>query len=232
MKPKVLIVDDSEDIRLLVKKALSDIYIIETADGHDNAITKAYEFRPDIFILDIMLGESSGYELCSKLKSQEEFKSVPVIFLSSKTGSNSRITGYKLGAINFLEKPFENEELREILNTTLNSIKLNETNDQLNNKEITLNIASQEVLISGNSVHFTSSEFKILHLLLKNNNIVLSREKILNYISPSNLQASDRMIDTYISAIRKKIQKTSFSIKSVYSEGYKIINTWVNNNIY
>lgn len=226
MKSKVLLVDDSEDMRLLVQKALSDTYIVETADNIDNAIIKAFEFRPDIFILDILLGDASGYELCSNLKSKDEFKSTPVIFLSSKTGSNSRITGYKLGAVNYLEKPFENEELKEMLSATLSSVKLNEGNDLLNFHEITLNVPSQEVIITGEKIHFTSSEFKIIHLLLKNNNRVLSREKILNYIAPGNLQANDRMIDTYISALRRKIKTSSFRIKSVYGEGYKIINTY------
>src|SRR5690606_4805227 len=124
------------------------------------------------------------------------------IFLSAKTGSNSRITGYKLGAVHYLEKPFEPEELREIVNTVLRNLKVDTQLEIVDYNDISLNIPSQEVLIKGEKTHFTSSEFKIIHLLLKNAQRVLSREKILNHIAPGNERVNDRMIDTYISSIR------------------------------
>jgi DNA-binding response OmpR family regulator len=225
MKAKILVVDDTPDVLFLIKKSLEKNYIIETATNADETMLKVNEFHPDLIILDIVLPEVSGFEICSLLKSKEDFRSTPIIFLSGKVGTNSRITGYKLGAVNYIEKPFEPEELREVVNATLVNIKEHENNDLLNFEEITLNIPSQEVIISGEKIHFTSSEFKIIHLLLKNNNRVLSREKILNYIAPGNLQANDRMIDTYISALRRKIKESSFAIKSVYGEGYKIISS-------
>lgn len=223
MKSKILIVDDSEDIRVLVKKILGDKYIIETAQNSDEALTRAIEFTPDLILLDIMMPDTSGYEICSQLKSRDEMKNTPVIFLSSKTGSNSRITGYKLGAIQYIEKPFESEELKEVVNSVLKNVSRTDQNEIQNYEDITLNIPSQEVVVIGERVHFTSSEFKIIHLLLKNTNRVLSREKILNHIAPGNFSANDRMIDTYISALRRKIKKSNFQIKSVYGEGYKII---------
>ena len=223
IKSKVLIVDDNEDIRILIKKTLSNHYITSEAATSDEAMTKAFEFNPDLIILDIMLPDTSGYEICSQLKSKEEFKNTPIIFLSAKAGSNSRITGYKLGAIQYLEKPFEPEELREVISSILKNVSSIDTSEVQNFEDIVLNIPSQEVVVTGERIHFTSSEFKIIHLLLKNKNRVLSREKILNHIAPGNFSANDRMIDTYISALRRKIRPSHFAIKSVYGEGYKLI---------
>ncbi|PIK15745.1 response regulator transcription factor [Halobacteriovorax sp. JY17] len=223
MKSKILIVDDSEDIRVLVQKILGDKYILAMAENSEEALTKAVEFAPELILLDIMMPDTSGYEICSQLKSRDELKNTPIIFLSSKTGSNSRVTGYKLGAIQYIEKPFEAEELKEVVNSVLKNISRTDQNEIQNYEDITLNIPSQEVVVIGERVHFTSSEFKIIHLLLKNTNRVLSREKILNHIAPGNFSANDRMIDTYISALRRKIKKSNFQIKSVYGEGYKII---------
>ena len=99
------------------------------------------------------------------------------------------------------------EELKEVVNSVLKNISRTDQNEIQNYEDITLNIPSQEVVVIGERVHFTSSEFKIIHLLLKNTNRVLSREKILNHIAPGNFSANDRMIDTYISALRRKIKK-------------------------
>lgn len=223
MKSKILVVDDSEDIRVLVKKSLEPYYLVETVATADEALSKAWEIRPNLIVLDIMLDGASGYELCSQLKSSDELKQTPVIFLSAKTGSNSRITGYKLGAVQYLEKPFETEELKEVVTTVLKNLKVEGQIEVMDYADITLNIPSQEVAILGEKIHFTSSEFKIIHLLLKNGQRVLSREKILNHIAPDNHKVNDRMIDTYVSSIRRKIRASSFAIKSVYGEGYKIV---------
>ncbi|WP_164848293.1 response regulator transcription factor [Halobacteriovorax sp. HLS] len=222
LKSKILIVDDSEDVRLLIRKTLENNFILEEAQTSDEVMTKAYDFKPDLIVLDIMLPDTSGYEICSQLKSKEEFKNTPIIFLSSKVGSNSRITGYKLGAIQYIEKPFEPNELKEVITAVLKSVSSIDTSEIQNFDDIVLNIPSQEVHVTGEKIHFTSSEFKIIHLLLKNKNRVLSREKILDHISPGNFSANDRMIDTYISALRRKIKPSHFSIQSVYGEGYKI----------
>lgn len=224
LKSKILVVDDNEDVRVLVKKILDPSYTVEAVASAEECLEKAWEFKPNLIILDIMLEDSSGYELCSQLKSNEELKNVPVIFLSAKTGSNSRITGYKLGAVHYLEKPFEPEELREVANTVLRNLKVDTQLEVVDYNDISLNIPSQEVLIKGEKIHFTSSEFKIIHLLLKNAQRVLSREKILNHIAPGNERVNDRMIDTYISSIRRKIRPSNFAIKSVYGEGYKIVS--------
>jgi len=223
MRQSVLLVDDCQDIRLLVSKVLDPQYEVVSVGTAEEGLAKAWELKPNLIILDIMLDDQSGYELCSQIKSIEELKNTPIIFISSKTGANSRITGYKLGAVHYLEKPFETEELRAIIQTVLSNLKTESVLEVVEYEDISLNIPSQEVLIRGDKIHFTSSEFKIIHLLLKNSQRVLSRESILNHIAPDNHKVNDRMIDTYISSIRRKIKPSNYAIKSVYGEGYKII---------
>jgi DNA-binding response OmpR family regulator len=223
MKKTILFVDDCEDTRLLVEKILGTQYNVKMASTSSQAIELAWQIKPSLIILDIMLDDSNGYEVCSQLKSNDLLKDTPVIFMSSKTGSNSRITGYKLGAVHYIEKPFEHEELKAIVTTVLNNMKKDNVLEIVDYQDISLNIPSQEVKIKSEKVHFTSSEFKILHLLLKNEQQVLSREIILNHIAPDNHTVNDRMIDTYISSIRRKIKPSNFQINSVYGEGYKIV---------
>ena len=119
MKNTILLVDDCEDTRTLVTKILDPQFNIVTSSTAEEGLNKAWELKPDLIILDIMLDDASGYELCSQIKSMEELKNTPIIFISSKTGSNSRVTGYKLGAVHYIEKPFETEELRAIITTVI-----------------------------------------------------------------------------------------------------------------
>lgn len=223
LKQTVLIVDDCSDTRELVSKVLDPQYEVVSASTAETGLARAWEVKPNLIILDIVLDDQSGYELCSQIKSIEELKNTPIIFISSKTGANSRITGYKLGAVHYLEKPFEIEELRAVIHTVLSNLKTESVLEVISYEDISLNIPSQEVHIRGDKIHFTSSEFKIIHLLLKNSQRVLSRESILNHIAPDNHGVNDRMIDTYISSIRRKIKPSNYAIKSVYGEGYKII---------
>lgn len=223
LKQTVLIVDDCMDTRELVSRVLDPQYEVTTASTAEEGLAKAWEVKPNLIILDIMLDDQSGYEVCSQIKSIDELRNTPIIFISSKTGANSRITGYKLGAVHYLEKPFEIEELRAVIHTVLSNLKTESVLEVVDYEDISLNIPSQEVVIRGDKIHFTSSEFKIIHLLLKNSQRVLSRESILNHIAPDNHSVNDRMIDTYISSIRRKIKQSNYAIKSVYGEGYKII---------
>ena len=219
MKQSVLIVDDCQDMRELVSKVLEPSYDVVTVATSDEALAKAWEIKPHLIILDIMLEQGSGYELCSQIKSMEELKNTPVIFISSKTGANSRITGYKLGAVHYLEKPFEPEELRAVIQTVLNNLKTESVLETIDYTDISLNIPSQEVAIRGEKIHFTSSEFKIIHLLAKSPNKIFSRDYITNLLWP-NVHVQNQNIDTHLSNLRKKLKPFSQYIKTIKSRGY------------
>jgi DNA-binding response OmpR family regulator len=144
-----------------------------------------------------------------------------VIMLSAKTGATARATGYNLGAINYVEKPFEIAELKAIINSTLKGRSSSEEIIRIGNLEIDL--LKQNISIDGNLMTLTSSEFKLISHLAKRPNQVFSREILVGIVSPDNLDVTDRTVDNHISSLRKKLKEARVEIKSIYSEGYKLV---------
>jgi len=218
---KILAVDDNFTMRKLLESALKNDYEVKLAKDGAEALEIVVSFLPDIVILDIMLPDMSGYEICSQLKSDKRFSELPVIMLSAKTGTTARATGYNLGAINYVEKPFEISELKAIINSTLKGRSSSEAIIRISNLEIDL--LKQSISIDGNLMTLTSSEFKLISHLAKKPNQVFSREILVGVISPNNLDVTDRTVDNHISSLRKKLKEAGVKIKSIYSEGYKLV---------
>jgi DNA-binding response OmpR family regulator len=218
---KILAVDDNFTIRKLLESALKNDYEVKLAKDGAEALEIVVSFLPDLVILDIMLPDMSGYEICSQLKSDKRFSELPVIMLSAKTGATARATGYNLGAINYVEKPFEISELKAIINSTLKGRSSSEAIIRISNLEIDL--LKQSISIDGNLMTLTSSEFKLISHLAKRPNQVFSREILVGLISPDNLDVTDRTVDNHISSLRKKLKEARMEIKSIYSEGYKLV---------
>ena len=129
------------------------------------------------------------------------------------------MSGYEVGALNYIEKPFEISELRSIVRSLL---KVHSRDEIIEAHDIVIKIQTREVLINGLEVKFTTKEYKLLLNFMKNINHVFKREKLLNDISSDNLNVTDRVIDNHISSLRKKLKNSSFQIKTVYGEGYKL----------
>lgn len=219
---RIIAVDDNEIIQKLIYASLKDEFDVTIVGNSNELFEVVAKINPELILLDIMLPDDSGYEICTKLKSDKRFENIPVIFLSSKTGSVARSTGYNLGAINYIEKPFQISELRSIIISTLKNKSISEDIIQISNLEIDL--LKGIVFCEGEHVVMTSSEFKLLVHFVKNINKVFSREELVNVVSPFNNEVTTRIIDNFISSLRKKIEKTSLQFKTVYGSGYKMIN--------
>jgi len=222
VKKRVLVVDDNEAILTLIVETLKSQYEVATAENALEATDQLEQFSPDLVLLDIILPDMSGYEVCSQMKAHEKYSSIPVVLISSKTGSASRTTGYQLGAVNYLEKPFSPEELRAIVERILKDSE-KAVPESLKIGDLSINLATQEVKRGDKLYNLTGSEFKILTHLSKNPSQVVSRDKLLNIVAPNQLEINDRLVDTHVSAIRRKIKESSVSIKAVYAEGYKLL---------
>jgi DNA-binding response OmpR family regulator len=218
---KILAIDDNFAIRKLLESALKNEYDVKLARDGAEALELVTSFVPDLVILDIMLPDMSGYEICSQLKSDKRFSELNVIMLSAKTGTTARATAYNLGAINYIEKPFELSELRAIISSTLTNKSSSEEVIKVDDLEIDL--LKQSISMNGNAINLTTSEFKLISHLAKRPNQVFSREVLVAIISPDNLDVTDRTVDNHISSLRKKLKDSHAEIKSVYSEGYKLI---------
>lgn len=220
----VLVVEDDPKIRKLVKIYLQkDGYeVMEAADGQE-AMKKIEQFDSCILILDLMLPKISGEELCRWVR--EDLKSMmPIIMLTAKVSEKNRIQGFKLGADDYVVKPFSPAELMVRIEAVLR--RTSSRCGKLSFTGFTLKPAKGEALINGEALELTQFEFKLLHLFMKHPNQVLSREQILNDIYENNQKAVlERTIDVHIKHLREKIKEKTPKdyIQTVRGMGYKFV---------
>ncbi|HEY4552618.1 MAG TPA: response regulator transcription factor [Bacillaceae bacterium] len=220
----VLVVEDDPKIRQLVKIYLQKegYEVIEAADGLE-AKEKIEQFDPCILLLDLMLPKISGEEICRWVR--EDLKSMmPIIMLTAKVSEKERIHGFKLGADDYVVKPFSPGELMVRVEAVLR--RTASRCGKLTFTGFTIKPAKGEAWIRGEQLDLTHFEFKILHIFMQHPNQVLSREQILDFLYENNEKAvSDRTIDVHIKHLREKIkEKTPKNyIQTVRGMGYKFV---------
>lgn len=218
MSAKILIAEDNEVLVKLYTSSLQNDYELQFARNGIEALNLLEKWTPDIMILDIMMPDMDGYELISALKNDKRYKDIPVIFSSAKSGVTNRTSGYEFGAIGYIEKPFEIAELRSIVRSTVRQFGKNKP--VLEFKGVKLNLLNNKVECNGELLDFTLSEFNILAKLVTQPDRVFSREQLLDCLKGDHLNVSDRVVDSHVSAIRKKLKKSELQIKSKYGSGY------------
>ncbi|MBY0122831.1 response regulator transcription factor [Bacillus sp. S/N-304-OC-R1] len=220
----VIVVEDDPKIRNLVKIYLKKegYEVIEAVDGFE-AKEKIEQLDPCVLLLDLMLPGISGEEICRWVR--EDLKSMmPIIMLSAKVSEKNRIHGFRLGADDYVVKPFSPAELMVRLEAVLR--RTASRCGKLTFNGFTIKPAKGEAWINGEQLDITHFEFKILHSFMQNPNQVLSRERILDYIYQNNEKAvSDRTIDVHIKNLREKIKEKTPKeyIQTVRGMGYKFV---------
>lgn len=217
MNKKILVIDDSEEIQFLVKAALKNKYELTSCITAKDAMKAIEKESFEIILLDLMLPDISGFELATFIKESSKNKEAFIIVISAREDVNSKITAYSLGALNYIQKPFQPSLLSAVINSTL-SIKTQERVNQIELDSIIVNILTQTIEVEGKAVKTTSSEFKIFCYLLQRVGQVI-REILFNIIA-DNDKVSDRVVDTHISSLRKKIMSEKVIIKAEYKAGY------------
>lgn len=204
----VLIVEDDSKIRQLVRIYLEKegYEVLEATDGLD-AKNKIQDYDPCILILDLMLPVLSGEEICKWIR--EEIKSpIPIIMLTAKSSEKSRIDGFKLGADDYVTKPFSPAELMVRIEAVLR--RTASRCGKLSFRGLTIKPHKGEALVNGEKLELTYFEFKILHLFMQHPGQILSRTQILNSIYANNEKAvTERTIDVHIKNLREKIKQKS-----------------------
>ncbi len=220
-KKKILIVDDEDDLCEILQYNLENAgFIADIAHSSEESLKKSlYEY--DLFILDVMMGAMSGFRLTEKLR--KEYKILaPVIFLTAKDTENDVLTGFSLGADDYIAKPFSINELtarvRAVLKRSESEAKKN--NDLLMFGDIELDNVKKRVLIDKDRIDLTKKEFEILKLLFENQGKVFSREDILHRIWGGSVVVTDRTVDVNIARIRSKIGKYGSNLKNKTGYGY------------
>jgi len=199
-KEKILIVDDEEDVLELVQYNLDkNGYRIETATTGEKALTKARTKLPDLIILDLMLPDIDGLDVCKKLKSDTKTQNIPIIMLTAKGEEADIVTGLELGADDYVTKPFSPKVLvarvRRILHKT---IARNLEKAPVKIHELTIDPARRQVLIKNKPVDLTFTEFNILYTLAKRPGLVFTRYQIVDMLHGDDYLVTDRAVDVQI----------------------------------
>ena len=219
-----MVVDDEEDLCEILKFNLeNEGYEIDTANSAEEAL-KMDISSYDLLLLDVMMGEISGFKMASMLKKDRKTAGIPIIFITAKDTENDTITGFNLGADDYISKPFSLREVTARVKAVLRRTKQEESKidlpEQLTYRTLVLNIVKKKVSIDGEEVALTKKEFEILLLLLQNKGRVFSREDILHRIWSDEVYVLDRTIDVNITRLRKKIGAYGKCIVTRLGYGY------------
>lgn len=218
----ILVVDDEEDLCEILKFNLeTEGYNVETANSAEEALHKGIA-RFDLLLLDVMMDGMSGFALAHKLKSDPKTANVPIIFLTAKDTENDTVTGFNLGADDYISKPFSLREVmvrvRAVLRRTAGNAK--EEPKIINYQGLVLDLDKKTVSVDDKEVPFTKTEFELLHLLLSERGRVFSRQELINKVWPQDVVVLDRTVDVNITRLRKKIGRFSKCIVTRLGFGY------------
>ena len=220
---RILVVDDEQDLCEILKFNLeTEGYEVETASSAEEALTLDLPTF-DLMLLDVMMGEMSGFALARKLKAEESTKDIPIIFLTARDTENDTVTGFNLGADDYISKPFSIREVmvrvRAVLRRTADAQGQAQPS-VLKYKGLELNLDNKTVSIDGEQVPFTKTEFELLRTLLEEKGRVFSRQELINRIWPQDVLVLDRTVDVNITRLRKKIGRFSKCIITRLGFGY------------
>ena len=220
---RILVVDDEQDLCEILKFNLeTEGYEVETAGSSEEALTLNLPSF-DLLLLDVMMGEMSGFALARRLKADDATKDIPIIFLTARDTENDTVTGFNLGADDYISKPFSIREVmvrvRAVLRRTADSQAQGEPS-LLRYQELELNLDNKTVSIDGEQVPFTKTEFELLRTLLQEKGRVFSRQELINRIWPQDVLVLDRTVDVNITRLRKKIGRFSKCITTRLGFGY------------
>lgn len=220
---KILAVDDEEDLCEILKFNLEiEGYEVDTAFSAEEAL-KLDLTQYSLLLLDVMMGEISGFKMASILRKEEKTANIPIIFLTAKDTENDMLTGFNLGADDYISKPFSIRQViarvKAVLRRTTESNE-RKTSDVLTYGTLELDTKRIKASIDGQEIPLTKKEFEILKLLLENRGNVFSREEILSRIWKDEAYVLDRTIDVNITRLRKKISPYGKNIVTRLGFGY------------
>jgi two-component system alkaline phosphatase synthesis response regulator PhoP len=228
MTPKILLVDDEKDIVEFLQYNLEQegFKVIVAYDGKE-ALEKISK-KPDLIILDVMMPRMDGYETCSKIKTMEEYKNIPIIFLTAKSSEIDEVHGLNIGAVDFIQKPISPKKLVARVKSNLRKMETGDSS-QSQSKEIAIgplviNKEKYSVLLDGKPIILPKKEFEILAYLAGSPGKVFHRDKILNDIWGTDIFVVERTIDVHVRKIREKLDEYSDLIETIKGVGYRFKN--------
>lgn len=224
MKKSIFVIDDEKDIREILKiNLVSEGYSVTTFSSADEAKKGFASEKPDLILLDIMMEGKDGFEFCREIRSNEKFKSIPVIFLSAKSEEFDKVLGLELGGDDYLTKPFSIKELRSRIKAVLRrsgTVSEAAKSAILKYKGVELNLDQYSLKVDNEEIKLTKTELNILSLFMENPGKIFSRDNIINSVRGHDVFVVDRTIDVHIMNLRKKLGDYKNIITTFSGIGY------------
>ena len=221
---RILVVDDEQDLCEILKFNLeTEGYQVETANSAEEALEKDIASY-NLLLLDVMMGGMSGFQLAKQLKNSEVTAHIPIIFLTARDTENDTVTGFNLGADDYISKPFSIREVmvrvRAVLRRTASRLEGAEEPTVISYQGLLLNLDKKSVSVDGEDVPFTKTKFELLRLLLEERGRVFSRQELIDRVWPKDVLVLDRTVDVNITRMRKKIGRFAKCIVTRLGFGY------------
>ena len=226
MKPRILVVDDEPDALELIQYNMKTAgYDVVTAADGEEALKKARSSNPSLVILDVMLPEVDGLEVCKSLRRDPVTAAIPIIMLTAKAAEIDRVLGLELGADDYLTKPFSPRELVLRVKSLLRRRAPAEAQPQsFDFKDLKIDIPRHEVFVGSNRVDLTATEFKLLTLLAERRGRVQSRETLLRDVWEYESAIDTRTVDTHMRRLRDKLGGAARYLDTVRGVGYRFLD--------
>jgi two-component system alkaline phosphatase synthesis response regulator PhoP len=224
-KTQILIIEDEEDIRELVRYNLErENLAVTEADSGEAGLKSAAQKKPDLILLDLMLPGKDGLQICRELKQNDATSDIPVIMMTAKGEESDIVTGLELGAEDYIVKPFSPKVMVARIKAVLRrqaTAPAPDAEDVLNVQGIMIHPGRHEVSVNGKPVDLTASEFGILHFLARRPGWVFTRYQIVDAVHGEDYPVTERSVDVQIVGLRKKLKKAGEAIETVRGIGYR-----------
>ena len=215
MLKKVLIIEDEKNLASVLYDTLCDEFSVVKAFDGEEGLKKFYDVSPDIVLLDINLPKIIGWDICSEIRKISE---IPIIIMTARDSDIDEYKGLKLGADDYITKPFN----LKILTLKIKKLLKMEGNNSYRFENLLFDCKKGEININGEAIELTRREIQFLEFMFKNKGLIFSREKLLNEVWGFDFEGDDRVVDTLVRRIRKKLGDYSYLLKTVRGMGYQL----------
>ena len=226
MNAKIFIIEDEPSIIQLVQHNLEkNGFIVSSSLNGNDGLKELKKFQPDLLLLDWMLPDLSGIEICKNIRKDNSFKNLPVIMLTAKGEEEDKIKGLNSGVDDYLTKPFSFNELMARIKAVLRRSNPNTVSDNLKFDDLMLDRIEKRVFRDGQEIKLGPTEFRLLDFFLTNPKRVYSRDQILESVWPNNVNVESRTMDVHIRRLRQSVNLKNKRelIRTVRSSGYSLI---------
>lgn len=225
MKGKIFIIEDETSIIQLVKHNLEkEGFVVSSSTNGNDGLKELKKFEPNLLLLDWMLPDLSGIDVCKSLRRDKNYKNLPIIMLTAKGEEEDKVKGLESGVDDYITKPFGFNELMARIKALLRRSDPKTVSDDLIFEDLKLDRTERRVFRDNNEIHLGPTEFRLLEFFLLNPRRVFSRDQILESVWPNNINVESRTIDVHIRRLRQSINLSGKKelVRTVRSAGYSL----------